>query len=95
MTSPPTARLAVAVRFLVGATDFCFGIVKIYVAEGIAPESRAQAMSWTGATWGTASHGRCGHSQAPLYISYFVIIHTKQTGWYENDLTVHLGQASR
>ena len=46
--------LAVAVRFVVGATDFCFGIVKIYVAEGIPEESRARAMSWTGATWGIA-----------------------------------------
>ena len=44
----------VFLRFVCGAMDFCFGIVKIYVAEGIEEEHRARAMSWTGATWGIA-----------------------------------------
>jgi MFS family permease len=46
--------LAVAIRFVSGAMDFSFGIVKVYVSEGIDERYRATAMSWSGATWGTA-----------------------------------------
>lgn len=46
--------LAVCFRFAGGAMDFTFGIVKTYVAEGIPEQHRSRAMSYTGATWGTA-----------------------------------------
>ena len=46
--------LGVCIRFVSGAMDFCFGIVKVYVAEGIDVRFRATAMSWAGATWGIA-----------------------------------------
>ena len=46
--------LAVAIRFISGSMDFCFGIVKVYIAEGVDEKYRATAMSWTGATWGIA-----------------------------------------
>jgi hypothetical protein len=34
------------------------------------------------------SPGRCSHSDTTLYISS-VILHTKYTGWYQNDFNVH------
>jgi hypothetical protein len=49
-------------------------------AAGAAPEATAWA--------GGPSPGRCSHSGAALYFS-LVIIHTKYTGWCQNDCNVY------
>ena len=41
-------------RFACGACDFLFGIVKIYIAEGVEPAYRAKAMTYSGGMWGIA-----------------------------------------
>jgi MFS family permease len=46
--------LGCALRFACGLCDFLFGIVKIYIAEGVDEQHRAKAMTYSGGMWGIA-----------------------------------------
>ena len=41
----------ICLRFLSGAMDFLFGVIKIYIAEGVEEQHRARAMSCCGGMW--------------------------------------------
>jgi hypothetical protein len=55
---------------------------------GVRDMVRVSDARMSGTSYGTCSPGRQRHSDITLYIS-LVIIHTKYTGWHQNDFNVH------